>query len=174
MLGHIVFETAVPVLPPIVSYFSYADFPRTIRNPPAARCLSLDLAHLCLISHGVYVFSSLIFLRGPCPSSASSIARTTPGPEKTVRCIDFPAITASADDYLRDHRALRRTFMGSESQAHTERLKHAPSLGDQKRSAKRTTSASISFLRLAISGIPTFAADRTSPGCSRTPAGKHG
>ena len=49
---------------------------------------------------------------------------------------------------------------GALSQAECERL----SVVNPNRSVKRVTSASIAFLRIAISGMPAFAADRTSLG----------
>ena len=47
MLGLIALKVSVSISPPIVSYFGYANFLHTLRNPPAACCQSFDMPQFC-------------------------------------------------------------------------------------------------------------------------------
>ena len=133
MLGQIVLGAAVPVSPPIVSYFGYANFLHTVRNPSAARCQSLDMPQLC------ENFLSLMSFRH----------RFSPMRQTVSGIIKLHAELS----WAQNPKTIRHV-----SNARLQSLESA------KRSAKRTIPASISLLRTAIRGIPTFAADRTSPG----------
>ena len=110
ILGQIALDALASISPPIVSYFGYANFPHTLRNPPAAGCQSFDMPQLCndflgfmslpspiLSPRNRNVFAWLALALAGL-RLASSIPRTIPIPAWLVRCADFTAITASAGD----------------------------------------------------------------------------
>ena len=116
ILGQIALEASVPISPPIVSYFGYADFPHTLRNPSATGDQSFDMSQLCNDFLGLM----------------SSHHR--PPFLKELHCHRFAALAFAS--YLspcgarpqRIIKAPRRIFIASESHAYAARLKNTPSL----------------------------------------------
>jgi hypothetical protein len=81
--------------------------------------------------------------------------RAIPIPAKLVRCADSTAMMVSAGDRLRDHKAPRRIFIGSESHAHAARLKNTPSLAIGSLDASSAAGATQRHIDSRVSGSGT-------------------